>query len=184
MQTRTGMTLAELVIALAILCGLSSIVVPMLSQTMHSAREDATLSTLHATQRSVAQYWSDTKLVVLDGLVTVADESNRFHIDWLFHNPVSDDTTIDFDPITKIGWHGPYVVGSTADVVLAGNSALIDGWANLIELQDINPSASLRDVRVVSAGPNGVIDIPAGIATDTLTATDVGDDLYVALKLR
>jgi hypothetical protein len=123
-------------------------------------------------------------LIPLDGIATTADESNRLHIDWLYNNPVSGDTVPSFDRNTLLGWNGPYLSGSTGTPHSPGFPTLIDAWNEVIVVQDVNPTVPLRDVRVVSGGPNKVIDIPAATATSALTDADIGDDLYVALTLQ
>ncbi len=73
---------------------------------------------------------------------------------------------------------------STADAISAGGPNLVDGWNQTLVVQYVNPNASLKDVRIVSAGANGIVDIPAATATSALTNNSIGDDLYVALSLR
>ncbi len=93
------------------------------------------------------------------------------------------DRTISFDRNTLSGWNGPYLLSATTppDAVVDG---LIDGWNHQLVVHYVNPGANLRDVRIVSPGPNGVIDISAATATSSLTTNNVGDDLYVSLLLR
>lgn len=181
---RSGLTLIELVIVLMVLAGLSGVLVPLFAGTMQDAKVAATEASLVQIRDATSEYWLDTKYVALDGVTTVATESNRFDIQWLMTNPVTGDTTTDFSPSTRIGWRGPYLYASTGDVVAHGSPLMIDAWNQPIVVQDVNPSALLRDIRVVSAGPDGVVDIPSATATDILTETDIGDDLYVTLSLR
>ena len=88
-----------------------------------------------------------------------------------------------FNPSSRVGWRGPYVTTSTGDLVATGYPHLIDAWAHEIVVQDVDPSSRPRDVRIVSPGSNGVVDIPDATPTTSLTATDVGDDVYVAFTL-
>jgi hypothetical protein len=184
MATRNALTLAELVIVLCILVALSGLVVPLCSDNLSSAAESVTLASLAETRDASLQYWRDTKHVVLDGVGSIATEAQRFNITWLFNNPVTGDKTVQFDPNLHSGWNGPYMAGSTADVIQFGGPALLDGWNHQLVAQYVDPSATLKDVRIVSAGPNGVIDIPAATATSALTSNSIGDDLYVSLMLR
>ncbi len=184
MPTRNALTLAELVLALCILVALSSLVIPMCSNTMFTAAETVTQATLSETRDAMLQYWQDTKLVALNGLTTTASENQRFDIRWLFKNPVDDSKTIQFNPNTRSGWNGPYLSTATGDATVYAVPTMIDGWNRAVTVHYVNPNDSLKDVRIVSAGPNGVFDIPAGTATSALTTNSIGDDIYVALELR
>ncbi len=181
---RKALTLIELIVVLTIIAALSGILVPLFAGTIQSANHVATERTLIGIREGLAEYWRDTKLISLDGIITVADESNRLHIDWLYNNPVTGDNTQDFDKNSLVGWRGPYLSNATGDPQSPNYPYLVDAWNQLVEIQDISPGSSLRDVRIVSGGPNKVIDIPLAVATGSLTETDIGDDIYVALTLQ
>jgi len=172
----------ELVIVLAILAAVSGVLVPLFTGTLDTAHEVITKQSLVSARDAMQQYWADTKHVTLDGIVSVATEANRFDLDWLFANPVTGDDTIDFSLNTRIGWRGPYLLASTGDAAVAGNPYLIDAWNGTIVTQEATAVAG--DVRIISPGPDGVVSIPIATATDALTLSDIGDDIYVALQLR
>lgn len=184
MKNRNALTLVELVVVLCILVALSGIAIPLCSDNLASAAESVTRASLAETRKATLEYWRDTKHVTLDGMASVATEAQRFEIQWLFSNPVTGNKSVQFNPNIRIGWNGPYVAGSTGDIVKFGGPVLIDGWNRRLVVQYVDPSAMLKDVRIVSAGPNGVINIPAATATSALTSIAIGDDLYVALSLR
>ena len=184
MRSRAAYTLIELVVVLSVLAAVSGLLVPLFVGTIHDANRVATERSLVQIRDALVAYWIDTKHITLDGISTVATDSNRMDTDWLFANPVTGDTTYDFNINTLIGWRGPYIFESSGDPALSGSPFLTDAWNNEIVVQDVDPSASLRDVRIVSGGPDGTIAISASMATSALTATDVGDDVYVALQLR
>lgn len=184
MRSRTGLTLIELVVVLSILAALSGVVVPLFTGTIHDAHEVATERTLVQVRDAMRQYWSDTKHVALDGTGTVATEANRLHTDWLFSNPVTGDSTQGFSANTRIGWRGPYLAGSTGSLAVSASPYLVDAWNHRIEIQDVDATLPVRDVRIVSGGPNGTIETPAATATTSLTPTAVGDDIYVSVYLR
>lgn len=184
MRSRTGLTLIELVVVLSVLAAISGLLAPLFTGTVQSANEVATERSLVQIRDALLDYWRDTKHISLDGVTTVASEANRFDTDWLFANPVTGDSTWDFSPNTLIGWRGPYLSGSTGDVIASGSPFLIDAWNREIKIQDVDPSASLRDVRIISGGPDGVISTAASTATSALTSADVGDDIYVAISVR
>ena len=184
MRTRTAFTLTELIIVLSILVALSGIVVPLCSENLAVAKETVTRSTLAQAREGMLQYWHDTKFIELNGLTTVASESQRFSLTWLFLNPVTNNTTVQFDPNSRSGWNGPYMSTATADAIAVGGPNLVDGWNQSLLVQYVDPNAVLKDVRIVSPGPNGAIDIPSNTATSALTTNSIGDDVYVALMLR
>ncbi|MCC6511799.1 MAG: hypothetical protein IT423_22045 [Pirellulaceae bacterium] len=183
MATRNALTLAELVVVLFILAALGGLVIPLCSDQINIAAHSVTGSTLSETRDAISQYWHDTKHETLDGVITVADEPNRFDIQWLFFSPVTGTRTIDFEPTSRTGWNGPYLLSAT-DNTTPGSPGLIDGWNHLLVTQYVNPGDTIKDVRIVSGGPNGVVDIPSGTATAALNAGNTGDDIYVSLLLR
>lgn len=184
MRTRAALTLAELVVVLAILAAVSGLLVPLFTNTIHDANEIATVTSLVEIRDGMADYWSDIKHVTLDGVTTVATDAQRLQLDWLLANPVTGDTTFDFEPSTRIGWRGPYLAKSSGGLMALSPVSLKDAWNNQIEVHDVDSTATPRDVRIVSGGPDGVVSIPTGVATSALTANDIGDDIYVAIELR
>lgn len=182
MKTRKAFTLIELLIVLSILAALSGVVLPLCSENLSTANETVTRSTLAEARAAMLQYWHDTKFLNLNGVTTVATEAQRFEIAWLFANPVTNTNSVQYDPNLRSGWNGPYLATSTVDSASSPN--LVDAWNQTLQVQYINPSGDLKDVRIVSPGRNGLVDIPAGIATSALTPSSIGDDIYVALSLR
>ncbi|MFO0942144.1 MAG: type II secretion system protein [Pirellulales bacterium] len=182
MKTRNALTLIELIIVLCVMVALSGILIPICNNQLSSATETATRATLTEVQRALQDYWRDTKLITLDGMTTFANETDRFKIVWLFKNPVTNDSTSQFNPNSRSGWNGPYIVAATK--TSTSTLELIDAWNNTLQVQYVNPNDSVKDVRIVSPGPNGIIDISPSTATSLLTSNGIGDDLYVSLSLR
>ncbi len=182
-MSRKALTLAELVVVLFILVALAGLASPLCSGQMSQAAQATTQATLAQARDAVEQYWRDTRLTTLDGVISVANESQRFQLQWLLFNPVTGDRTISFDRNTLNGWNGPYLLAPTTapDAPTAG---LVDAWNRTLVVHYVNPGSDVRDVRIVSAGPDGVIDISPVAATSSLTTNNVGDDLYVSLLLR
>ncbi|MDG1875747.1 MAG: hypothetical protein P8J27_17680, partial [Mariniblastus sp.] len=99
-----------------------------------------------------------------------------------------------YDPINKIGWHGPYIHATGRNEV--GEPTIVDGWGNELELQvdfdnDGNVDATeSKFIRVVSAGPNGEIETPNDVANmkpgkdevSELTLSECGDDMVLFLR--
>ena len=184
MHSRAAHTLVELAVVLSILAALSGLLVPLVTGTVHDSQQTATETSLVELRAAMSDYWRDTKHIALDGTTTAASNADRLQITWMFINPVTGDRTFDFDANTQVGWRGPYVLEVTQAPVVSGSPSLIDAWNNEIVVHDVDPSALLRDVRIVSGGPDGVITIPTSTATDALTAAEKGDDVYVVLRLR
>ena len=183
MSLRKAFTIIELIVVLCVVAALAGLSLPILSGTHSIAANTTTQSTLREVGHATSHYWSDCKLLKLDGTTTIATESTRFQIRWLFRNPQTDTTNNSFDINSSIGWNGPYLLSPTGSPLLFGDVAMIDAWNNAVTIQDPNPTASPRDVRIVSGGPNGTVDIPSNAATSSLDAATIGDDLYVALQL-
>jgi len=177
-----------LVIVLLVLVALAAIVVPLVSGTRSDAEETTTKQTLTNVRDAVIQYWLD------------APKEMPARLHFLFVDP---DPTTPFDPNYKVGWRGPYLSQATGSYQVTdldtnfatgtnftsgygqdGDKTVLDAWGNPVVLQDRDPGLEIRDVRVISAGPNGRIDIDATILSENLTDATDGDDLYVAFTLR
>lgn len=184
MRSRAAVSLIELIVVLSVLAGLSTLLIPLFSNTLYDSREIATERTLVQVRDATLDYWSDIKHVALDGVTTVGTDADRLNVDWLFANPVTGDSSFGFDANTLIGWRGPYLAEALGAITIAGSPVVIDAWKNAVVMQDVDPNAAARDVRIVSGGPDGTITIPVATATDALTTSEVGDDIYVALQLR
>lgn len=141
----------------------------------------------------------------LDANATV----NRFQVRWLFENPENapsvsgDELVVTYNPDTQLGWNGPYLEEETGEYLvdasfgfsaLYGNAngpAILDafssesngGFPRPVVVQAVDDGTRL-DCRVVSAGPDGVLDTPASVFTEALTLAMTGDDEYVSFTLR
>ncbi len=186
-----GFTLIELILVVMVLAILAGVVVPLLgglgnistplgpksdrlivTETSMRAIQDAIIGT-----ESRPGAWTD-----------LGRKPNLFPIDLsLLLSQVHPDAA-DFDPVTKIGWRGPYLK--------TGSSNLVDGWGNLLKIfiPDINQNSKidrseLQYARLVSAGADGILDtvesnledyIPGGSDPSTgLTLEECGDDVLL-----
>ena len=181
---RKAFTLFELAVVLCVVVALAGLSYPIVGGTYENAATATTQATLRAISNATEKYWSDNKLVKLDGVTTIASEATRFQVRWLFRNPETNLSATSFDRNSSVGWNGPYLLSATGAGANFVDTTIIDAWNHAIIIQDIDPTAGLRDVRMVSAGPDGVFNIPSGTATASLNASNIGDDLYVALQLR
>ncbi len=197
---RQGLTLVELIIVLVILIGLASLVVPTLVNSREDAAQQTTEASLVATRNALIQQYEDTKYISYLGAPdTVALESNRFHLRWLFDNPVTGDATNGFDVDTRQGWNGPYLTSNTgryavdltANFTTAygsdGDQAIVDTFTGTPIVCQVLGSGPY-DVRLVSAGLDGVLDIDPADPTSALESEGgtepIGDDIYVSFILR
>ncbi len=194
---RAALSLVELVVVLTILVALAGIVVPRLVSTSEGARITAARSSLVEVRDAVLLYWNDCKYD-LDALTV----NRRIQMVDLFAPRVGFQLFNPDVPDSDLGWNGAYleqsgtytVTGTTAaDYTIAYGAnldpAVLDPWLRPMVIQEVDPSVSAgnaRDVRIVSAGPDGEFDIAESTPSQLLIsgAVDSGDDLYVAFTLR
>lgn len=184
MPLHKAFTIIELIVVLCVLAALAGLSLPILSGTCSIAATATTQSTLREVSHATSLYWSDCKLLTLDGTTTVATEATRFQVRWLFRNPQTNSSNNSFDINTTIGWNGPYVLSPTGNPLVFGDVTIIDAWNHAVVIQDVSSASTPRNVRIVSGGPNGSIEIPTNLATSSLNGSNTGDDLYVALQLQ
>jgi prepilin-type N-terminal cleavage/methylation domain-containing protein len=173
-----GFTLIEMVIVVAILMILAGIVVPMFSGIRDNSVSVATTATLRTIRDAIVGsgpgqpgYLSD-----MGGLpVTMRD---------LFVMPTG---ASPFDPVTRRGWRGPYLLEATGTYPVndgygtKGDPAVLDSWGQPIVIQGA-PTASDPNppyIRLVSAGPDGIIQTPNGDLYPL--PTQRGDDVVLFL---
>lgn len=186
---------------LFILIGLGGLMAPLITGVREDSADRTTKATLVAIRDAMLRQRVDTKYVALTGSPdTVAEESERFQIRWLFESPVSGVATSDFDPDSRVGWNGPYLASFTGRYQINAltnftatygandDPALLDSFnGSPIVVQVVGTTAPF-DLRVVSAGPDGVLDIaPTDATTDLVPeggSQSVGDDVYVSFVLR
>ncbi|MEL6109997.1 MAG: type II secretion system protein [Planctomycetota bacterium] len=193
---RPGFTLVELTGVLIILALVAAMVIPLVSGSngtlsinvggqTRSAEAIATETTMRAIRDAVVSSGSRTGLWADLGHVP-----NRLPrtIGQMFATDPPLSSTPPFNPVTAIGWRGPYLAqptgiypdvsavhpstgntwsddNFTSDYGATGDLTMIDAWGNPIVLQiefDGNAatvtSAEAQAARLVSAGPNGTID--------------------------
>ena len=168
-------------------------------------RGDVTRQSLTRLRNVIAQtYWQDANRTLPQRNVNVTPvPTGRMttpQLRYLFINSLTENTTVTYNPAYRLGWRGPYLVANTGSVYAIntatgfveqygenGDPAVMDGWGNPIVIQNpgLTPDGGL-DVRLVSAGPNGKVDIDPTISTAALLATPslAGDDVWISFELR
>lgn len=170
-----GVTLVELVVVLVVLGVLAGLLMANLDQAADKARQVTTAATLDSVRRAIlgdpaasapCGYLADTGALPL-------------RIRDLFSAPLG---VPEFEPALGLGWRGPYLAtstgsyapdaedlanGFTAHYGDAQDPALLDAWLRPVVLQIPDPDddglateADLLHARLVSAGPDGVLDTP------------------------
>ena len=166
----SGFTLVELLAVLFILVAVGGIVVYVVSDVEASARVKATKASLSGIAAAILG--SPGQPGYADGNGDIPD-----HIADLFLKPSG---FPDYDKNLKKGWRGPYLRGLTGQYVpqdpnqssdrygMKGDPAVLDGWGRPLVLQIPDPdqkgppytALQRRHARLVSPGPDGVIQIP------------------------
>ena len=194
---RRAFTLMEMIIVVIILAILAAIIVPMLG----GLREIATPTGPKSDKQIVTE---TTMRAIRDAILgtdsrpgawpDLGQRPDRFPTDpnLLLHEfsviQALDPSVPEYDPVTKIGWRGPY---------LQSASTLVDAWGNpiLIDIIDVNSNNTLdlddlRYVRLVSFGEDGSRDTPLteylpgdGVPASELTLDDCGDDIVLFFRV-
>jgi prepilin-type N-terminal cleavage/methylation domain-containing protein len=172
---RRGFTLLELLVVLMIIAAMAGLVIPLVSASQDESFQQTTLVSLGRLREAIngtperPGYYSDMRRLP----ATIAD---------LFSTPSylpAEEQS--FDRNTRHGWHGPYIQNQSGTYSVddaygdPGDPAVLDGWGTPIVIQVMS---SIEYARLVSAGPNRVIDTP--LSDNEAVAR--GDDLIVFLK--
>ena len=195
---RCGFSMAEMVLVLIVLVGLAAMVVPLLDeiQITTPAGEEKTEKQVvtEAAMRTIRDAimgtptkpgaWPDLvqrpDKFVLDPNLLLADLSVVRSIDPSINA---------YDPVTKLGWRGPY---------LTGTRELTDAWGNSFVIQidfdgnHVVDPYEAKYARLVSSGQDGVLDtqvtdgylpgdnIPASTEIDM---NECGDDIVLFFRV-
>jgi hypothetical protein len=196
--------LRETLAALFVLGLVALVALPLAGGFRSRTDEAATRRTLDEVRDAVARYWRDAAGTL--PRPHSGDRARKGHpqLVFLFVNPATWSREAarytpqyTFDPERNIGWRGPYLTQPRGEYRIdeskrfsnmygeTGDQAVLDAWGRPLVLQYAARSEEgLLDLRVVSAGANGRLEIDPVAASAELDPTAVGDDLYVALALR
>ncbi len=200
--TRRAVSLLELLVVLLILTAVSIIALPLCSVRVDTPQgkqlspdEIVTHSTLKVVQAAIAGEDG-----VIENLAHAPNALPRRISELLSDKPPEhiERQTPElrrYDPLVRIGWRGPYLIPTGQSK--SGQPAVVDAWGNELELQvDFNEDGVVdREesmyMRIVSAGPNGMVETPADVksmkpganADRELTLEKCGDDLVMFVKI-
>lgn len=197
-----GMTLMELTVVLLVLTALAGLAVPYIDGTGATAQCTATETTMVAIRDAIVGsyeqpgYLEDMGALpgTLSALVNdhycagssdperTAAKCNDAEGTWT-EQPA-------YNPATKRGWRGPYLLNTIlvtavlddrfadsayiAAPIVENSPVILDSYGNPIIIQN-----SGSDARLVSAGPNGVLDIAL---SDAVKPNEIDDRLLYLLK--
>ena len=200
--SQRGLTLLELLVVLVILIATALIIFPTFnniditspSGESNSPVEIATQATLNTVREAMAGEDGVIESLSHKTNALPREINDLLKEDAPAHMEESAPELKNYDPVNKIGWHGPYVRATGRNET--GEPTIVDGWGNELELQVdfdqdgiINQTES-KFIRVVSAGPNGQIETPDDITNmkpgenevNELTLSECGDDLVMFLR--
>jgi type II secretory pathway pseudopilin PulG len=183
-SSEAAVTLLELLVVLVVLIALAVLVIPQFTDLRFgfagdrkTAQQIATERTLNLVSEAILG-GSGQKGLWLD--LGNQDANLPQTIAELFVPRVG---WPDFDPNTRRGWRGPYLLGSGARYGVtdaygnADDPAVLDGWGQPVVIQ--LPDAD--HIRVVSKGEDGVLDTPPAVNLPTLASC--GDDVVFFLRV-
>ena len=202
-------SLIELVVVLLILVAVAGVVIGLVGDSVKQSRQDATRVNLELIRDVIVGsdqhtgYFHDQEADdPLHRYPRPLDSSPREEhpqLRYLFINPDLESVTVNFDPLTRLGWRGPYLQHSngtytvnnsrnfTNDYGEDGDPAIIDAWGNPIIIQEPSVgTAEQRELntRLISAGPDGLIDTPRNqLEPSDLSESERDDDLILFLRV-
>ncbi|MEM8669110.1 MAG: hypothetical protein AAGG48_16425 [Planctomycetota bacterium] len=211
-QRLFGFTAMELLLTLTVLSAVAMLAVPAFVRQQAKAATQITIDSLSQLRTVINNDFMDDMHESLPYPMDPSRQTHpqlRYLYDnpaaYAAANPDALESTSawSYDPTTGRGWSGPYVdhrAGIRARYVIddlrgfvqqygeEGDPVPLDGWGNPIVLQQpvgsngVHAPNSTRFARLVSAGPDGILQTP--IFTLEPTPADTADDLVVYLESR
>lgn len=114
-MANSAFTLIELIIVITIIGIISIVAIPNIFDFSSDAREAVTREEMAAIKRAIT---GDSRAVAGGSYVFRGYEADMgglpSKLGDLVLNPITGDTTQDYNPLTRSGWRGPYVDNSTS----------------------------------------------------------------------
>lgn len=186
-KERSAFSLLELVVVMAILVVLAGLVILEIGNFQERASVETTKTTLNTVRDAIngtgagQGYRQDMRSFP----TTQPTESLPSTLANLYVAPAS--ATL-YNPVTRLGWHGPYLSGDmgmfqidvgtgfTTNYGVANDPAPLDAWNHPIVIQiPSDPTYA----RLVSAGPDGTIQTPLTVLDPPTSMR--GDDVVLFL---
>lgn len=183
---RLGLSLLELVLVLFVLVILAAMVVPMVGKNMEDAQLQTTMTNLVQLRNVILNvYRADmNKELPRPGSMGLGvGQVNHPQLRYLFVNPKTETATVDYDPVYRLGWRGPYLLQTSGQYRLdvaqgftttygevdlskyGPDPTILDGWQRpIVIVPDPTPGKSWQ---LASAGQDGTLG--------------TGDDVYLSL---
>lgn len=175
-----GLTLIELMVVIVILAALGGLLVPLFNDVPDEAEMKATEASMRRVQEAIvgadgkAGYLADMRDLPRDSDV----EPRHPRLKFLFVNPADLTTSRDFDPDSKRGWRGPYLLGTRSiydeedygpafeDYLEDEDEAVFDAWGNpMVIIQ----SETTDMWQLVSAGPDETLETADDLVLDLIS---------------
>lgn len=186
-KSRFAFSLLELVVVMAILVVLAGLVILEIGNFQEKASYATTKTTLNTVRDAIngASAGQGYRQDMRSFPTTQPTESLPGTLASLYVAPAG--ATL-YNPVTRLGWHGPYLSGDTgtfqinvgagftANYGAANDPAPVDAWNHPIVIQiPSDPTYA----RLVSAGPDGTIQTPLTVLDPPTSMR--GDDVVLFL---
>ena len=182
--SRSGFTLTELVVVVAILVVLAGVLVPAIGSYVDKSKIARAQSDMKEIGNAFTRYDSDTSVwpsnASYSSIATTSHDLTSFTC--LFQNTYS-----------KTGWDGPYLnkgarVGTSMQVATSGatNTGLLDPWQRPYVIYyfatGYAASGTPGSIVLLSKGPDGTTNTTTGAAL--ASGETSGDDIAMAVTLK
>ena len=188
-MNRTGLTLVELMVVLVVLVAAAALVVPLVGEAPREARATATRTSLETVRDAYVRLRMENPFRA-DGSPLTPEQ---IRVGDLFNRTA---LLKPWDPVVKTGWHGPYLAGVGSTYVFPASGidpfgfAASHGSSPVAEPCLFDPfnhddghrcpivfnhamDGGALVVWAQSAGPNGILETPAGVPVPVENGTEI-----------
>ncbi len=164
---RQGMTLAELLVVMAVLVSLAALLVPMYGRSLQTSELDITFQTMTALRNAVVGNGGPSYLQDMKGLSPgVSDPDALAGIPFTINDLLSPAGKPTFDPAFRRGWRGPYLAQTSGSTTVLDSFNYLDSATKLqkqgrpivLQWPPVGTPNRPYRVRLVSLGIDGALD--------------------------